>query len=218
MSQAFKKIFPAAAVLILGCVFAAALSVAVAYLFYTIADSFVIRFALYRQIAFYLIIFIVGVLFTLIDFKRSGWSVKGVIAEWKWSLWSLTLTLSVVLLYLFIGPTNPFYGMNWPVYTLSVIGEECIFRGFLFGLMLEILSKRYDRKTAVLLTILFNSAAFSCWHLPNLFSIPLMFVLFQLIYTFAFGALWAFIRSKTDSLIPPILCHFAVNCLATIIA
>ncbi|MFX1367081.1 MAG: lysostaphin resistance A-like protein [Promethearchaeota archaeon] len=107
--------------------------------------------------------------------------------------WTLDLSLIV-------NPTNPsiIYSIN------PGLWEEIGWR----GLILTLLLKRFSLKRAVVL----NSVLFSLSHLINLLAgRPLLEMLGQLIFVFMGSLFLALLFIRTESLIPCIIIHYAVD-------
>lgn len=106
-----------------------------------------------------------------------------------------TLDLSLIF-----DPNNPsiIYSIN------PGLWEEVGWR----GLILTLLLKRYSVKQAVVL----NSVLFSLSHLINLLAgQPLLFMVGQLIFVFIGSLFLALLFIRTESLVPSILVHYAVD-------
>lgn len=101
-------------------------------------------------------------------------------------------------------------------YALFVpIGEELLFRGWLFALF----EKLWPRRTASLTnplpaSVWLTSLAFSLWHLQNLARDPVPYVAFQCVYTLMTGLWLGYLRWKSGKLFPSILAHAAINALS----
>lgn len=83
-----------------------------------------------------------------------------------------------------------------------VLNEETIFRGVIQkNLKIE---NRFKR-------IVISSGIFAIFHIFNFFSTLNPFDLLTIVYTFGLGLLLAILFEFTNSLIPPLLCHFIFN-------
>lgn len=95
--------------------------------------------------------------------------------------------------------------------------EELLFRGLLFPLVCARLLKKEGKRGrrapfgGLLAPILLSSAAFSLFHLLNLFTAAPLSVLLQLSYTFGIGILSSLLYLFTRSLLFPIAFHAIYN-------
>lgn len=97
----------------------------------------------------------------------------------------------------------------------SALGEEFLFRGWVYEISERIWPNRMFTLTNPFPTSLWASSfTFALWHLQNLEGQTVMFVLFQIFYTFWAGFWLGFLRWKSGSLAPAILGHFAINSLS----
>jgi membrane protease YdiL (CAAX protease family) len=99
------------------------------------------------------------------------------------------------------------------------IWEEIAFRGVIFALLAKLYSERK--------TIIINGVMFGLFHLINLLNLislsedpelmldRLYNILFQVIYATAMGLFFAYMYSKTKSLIPVIICHYLIDAFIT---
>jgi membrane protease YdiL (CAAX protease family) len=89
---------------------------------------------------------------------------------------------------------------------LSPLGEEFLFRGWLFGLFKKLSPEPF---TATLLT----SLSFSLWHLQNYTLYSFSFLAFQLFYTFFCGVWLGYLREKSGNLKMSLVGHILINLL-----
>lgn len=98
-------------------------------------------------------------------------------------------------------------------YVLLVpVGEELLFRGWLYNVIEKWWPKRRFTFTNPLPTAIWSSSlAFALWHLQNLGTMSVTHVLFQTAYTL-FAGLWlGYLRWKSGGLALPIAMHSALN-------
>ncbi|MCX8197645.1 MAG: CPBP family intramembrane metalloprotease [Candidatus Micrarchaeota archaeon] len=91
--------------------------------------------------------------------------------------------------------------------SLSPIGEEMFFRGYLFRKMSESLPIRKSAEARHFLGAAASSAVFSIMHISyGSFA--------QLAFAFAFGLALCWLSAKSGSIIPPIISHASFNLLS----
>ncbi len=110
-------------------------------------------------------------------------------------------------------PINVYYALT------PGIWEEVAFRGVIFTLLTKLYSERK--------TIIINGVIFGLFHLTNLLMLiflredpelmldVLYGVLFQVIYATSMGIFFAYMYSKTKSLVPVIICHYLIDAFIT---
>ena len=140
---------------------------------------------LVRLLKISLVPLVVGVAFGYCRHEPSFFSRWGTIDARSWALW-----------YLVVVP----------------IGEELLFRGWLYKIIERLWPQRFFTATNPLpLSLVMPAIAFAIWHFQNLSQDPWRLVAFQVGYTF-FAGLWlGFLRWKTSRLTFPILAHIALN-------
>lgn len=109
--------------------------------------------------------------------------------------------------YLFIGEN----GNIWSAFAGSIfvgIMEELIFRGFLF----RGIEEKYNTQKAVIA----SGLLFGLFHLLNIGSLPIYYLVLQIIYASAIGILFAVVFSITHSLLLCMGIHFLVDLIAFI--
>lgn len=101
-------------------------------------------------------------------------------------------------------------------YALFVpLGEELLFRGWLFSLFERLWPRRAASATNPLpVSLWLTSLAFALWHLQNLSRDPLPYVGFQLLYTGLTGLWLGYLRWKSGKMVPCIAAHAAINALS----
>ena len=108
--------------------------------------------------------------------------------------------------------SQPFRGSRIGIWLVSPLAQELLFTGFVFG-VLERKGPRTQtwRPTRALLA---TAVLFSLWHLPNLSTLPVRYVLFQLLYTFAGCLVAGLSRQWTGSILYATATHTLVNYIA----
>lgn len=111
-----------------------------------------------------------------------------------------------------------YYGAILSLVVLTPIGEELLFRGWLYALIDKFFSSLSPTYTNPLpLPVWMSSLAFSLWHLQNLAVFSPAFVLFQLLYTFIVGLWLGYLRWGTGKLSVAIFFHCLANLLANLL-
>ncbi|MGL6198905.1 MAG: CPBP family intramembrane glutamic endopeptidase [Lachnospiraceae bacterium] len=85
------------------------------------------------------------------------------------------------------------------------IMEELIFRGFLY----RAIEEKSNTKKAIIL----SSIIFGLYHLVNVGSMPIQYVLLQVVYAMAIGIVFAIVFFATESLVLCIITHALVDVL-----
>ena len=109
---------------------------------------------------------------------------------------------------------RPFAGADWSMWAISPLAQDLVFMGFLYGQFERVCPGKVHRRLppnrALLLTALF----FALWHVPNLASMSVGYVAFQLAYTSTGLIVVGLSRQWTGSILYGTLVHSAVNLIA----
>ncbi len=154
--------------------------------------------------------------------KRSG--PPGLIAP-QWDILKISfLPLAIAMAFgLFRGGPNAISRLMhpppveiWLWFLVCVpLGEELLFRGWIYGLLERVYGAKWLTSTNPLpLALVMSSIAFSLWHLQNWAFLGPGPTLFQVSYTFFTGLWLGVLRWKTKGMWAPILGHIAINALA----
>lgn len=99
-----------------------------------------------------------------------------------------------------------------PLFILSclvtALEEELFFRGIIYSMIKEKLAKR---KNQIIETVVLSSLIFSLFHLFNLLSGNIGFVLLQVFYTFFLGCLLATLKESTNCVYIGVFVHALFN-------
>jgi len=135
-------------------------------------------------------------------------------------VWRLTIPLQVVLIvFLFLFRSVQAFTIQTGlvselpkfVIIFAPIYEEVIFR----GLFLVIFLKYFNRNKAIFL----SSVIFGLWHLKNLPHLSSFALLYQVSYAALFiGPILAYIATKTKTIWPGVILHYANNIIAPLFA
>ena len=132
-------------------------------------------------------------------------------------LLSLTSLLPLLLSFLFgfyRGLPSCLTNTNASFWFLICIplGEEFLFRGWLYNLFDRIFPLKFFTATNPLPSSIWGSSiGFSLWHIQNYGTLGFWGVLLQLTYCLVDGFWLGYLRWKTGGLIMPILMHFLLN-------
>jgi membrane protease YdiL (CAAX protease family) len=92
--------------------------------------------------------------------------------------------------------------------------EEVMFR----GLVLQNLNSVFSFKTSnIVSAALFVLAHLPYWYFGNQFSLPILNIVYDFFFLFAFGLFWGFLVKKTNSLWPSMIHHSVNNALAIMV-
>ena len=145
--------------------------------------------------------------FRLGDIGRHGRLVLGTLLA--------AMALTAVLLRL-VGAT-PYSNASLFIESVVVpVTEELVFRAVLLTMLLGLLVRLLDERTAVVLAVAGNGIAFGLAHLANATSLSAGFVVAQATFACALGMGCAFLMIRTRSVYPAIALHGAVNAVVVI--
>lgn len=106
----------------------------------------------------------------------------------------------------------------WWIVLIAPIGEELLFRGWVYNFAARVWGHQPFSLTNSLPAPVWASAiAFSFWHLQNLAIGSLAFVGFQVAYTLFTGLWLGYLRYRTASLLPPLIAHICLNLASLLI-
>ena len=126
-----------------------------------------------------------GLLLALSTPRRSGLCLGTISESWKGVLLVCGGPLAVALVVYPFLPIKPWGGASYHMWLTSPLAQDAVFIGYLYGHFDRLFPERVWRRLPVPSSLLLTAAFFMAWHIPNLFSLPLGYVLFQLFYTFA---------------------------------
>lgn len=155
-----------------------------------------------------------GLLLVLPTARDSG-VVRGRRPGLRVALVTLAPVVATAAVYPFL-PVRPFAHERIGLWLISPLAQDCLFNGYLNGLFARTLPA--DARDASMgwrpgRQVLLASAFFAAWHLPNLATIPVGYVLFQLAYTFAGAVLIGLTRQWTGAMWYATLTHMAANAI-----
>lgn len=144
-----------------------------------------------------------------------GWQWGRTREHWRMLAIMMTVNCGVIAAYLWLtGSSTPYSGNQWlltEVVTVPVI-EEIVWRGIVFTALLLLSRRFFGENVSQHLTVWLSGLAFGLVHVVNgLAGVPLAFVAIQTLNAMVWGVMYGYARSKTDSLIAPLLLHAAMN-------
>ncbi len=134
---------------------------------------------------------------------------------------SIPLALLIALAYglidqqpgLFFLPKSPevVLAATWTL-MLAPVGEEFLFRGWVFSIAHRLWPNCYATATNPLpLAVWISAIAFSLWHLQNWNPDNSAYVIFQIAYTLPAGLWLGWLRQRSHGLIAPTAAHMGIN-------
>ncbi len=144
-----------------------------------------------------------------------GWQWGRTSEHWRMLLIMMAVNCGVIGAYLALtGSSTPYSGNQWlltEVVTVPVI-EELVWRGVVFTALLLLSRRSYGEATSQHLAAWLSGLAFGLVHAVNgLAGVSLAFVAIQTLNAMVWGVMYGYARSRTDSLIGPVLLHAAMN-------
>jgi membrane protease YdiL (CAAX protease family) len=125
------------------------------------------------------------------------------------------MALTAVLLRL-VGAT-PYSNASLVIESVVVpVTEELVFRAALLTILLALLFRLHDERTAAVLAIAGNGVSFGLAHLANATSLSAGFVVAQATFAAFLGMGCAFLMIRTRSVYPAIALHGAVNAVVVL--
>jgi membrane protease YdiL (CAAX protease family) len=154
--------------------------------------------------------------------------IGGAIVIWRPASWGLRLgetrrhlgliaatgvgaTVATIVILRLIGST-PYSDASLFIEAVDVpITEELVFRAVLLTVLLVVLRRLWAHRSATVLAIGIDAAAFGAAHLANLAATPTPFTIGQAAFATVLGGLCAFLMVRTRSVFPAMFLHAAVN-------
>ena len=104
--------------------------------------------------------------------------------------------------------------------TIAAVPEEYLFRGVMLGGLIRAFYVAHHRhaKYQLLFCVGLSSLVFSLAHLSNLPAQGVVITIAQVIQTFGMGAVFATLYIRYESLLMPILIHFLIDFVITLVS
>lgn len=157
---------------------------------------------------------VVGLLLTLPARERSGLRVGRIREHWRGVLLvcgGAVLATAVVYPQLSV---RPFADQPATMWTLSPLGQQLIFLGYLYGRLEQAFPGHVHPRVPLARALALTGCFFALWHVPNFLSLPAGYVLFQLFYTGVLAIIPGLSRQWTGSIYYALMTHAAVNFIA----
>lgn len=146
--------------------------------------------------------------------RRSGLRVGAIHEHWRGVLLVCGGAVLMTALVYPRLPVRPWGEAAITMWTLSPVAQQVFFFGYLYG-RLDVSFPGYVHARVPLARALILSAAyFALWHLPNFFTLPLGYVIFQVFYTGVLAIIPGLARQWTGSIYYGVLAHAGVNFIA----
>lgn len=111
-------------------------------------------------------------------------------------------------------PVRPWANASITMWTVSPVAQELLFFGYIYGRLNESFPGYVHDRVPVARALLLTAAFFALWHIPNFFSLPFAYFIFQLFYTGVLAIIPGLARQWTGSVLYGILTHAGVNFIA----
>lgn len=146
-----------------------------------------------------------------------GYQTGSIVKHWKLLIGLTIFFVGAPLIYRLVAGETPFGANTWFFEGVIVpLGEESLFRGVLFSMLLWGLGKLYPSRTAEIWAVVLSTLVFASAHLNNLGHYPTGFILFQVGFSIIVGLGFGYSRAKTGSIYPAILLHALFNLAGTL--
>jgi membrane protease YdiL (CAAX protease family) len=146
-----------------------------------------------------------------------GYQMGSIGKQWKLLLGLTIFFVGAPLVYRLLVGETPFGANTWFFEGVVVpLGEESLFRGVLFSMLLWGFRKLYPSRVAGNLTLILSTLVFASAHLNNLGHYPTGFILFQVGFSIIVGLGFGYSRLKTGSIYPAIILHALFNLAGTL--
>ena len=133
-------------------------------------------------------------------------------AAWPLVLWALAGSMTVTFVALRIFGATPYSNASWFVEVVLVpLSEELVFRGVLLTALIAVVLRLGYARKAEHVAVGINALAFGLAHGANALTLPLGFVVAQVSFAIALGAVCGYVMVRTRSIYPAMLVHAAVN-------
>lgn len=155
-----------------------------------------------------------GLLLALSARERSGLRVGAIRAHWRGVLLVCGVSVLATALVYPRLPVRPWGGESATMWLVSPLAQSLVFIGYLYGRLEQAFPGHVHPRVPVARALLLTVFFFSFWHLPNAFSMPAGYFLFQLFYTSVLAVVPGLSRQWTGSIVYAVLTHSAVNFIA----
>ncbi len=171
--------------------------------------------------------FVLILIFSKGKISNYGFKLPNKLSYIKIILWIITIQILISIPFLFYdleGGRHPVSDLKFGEIVLSAwilapFAEETIFRGMAQSFMYPLKHIELRVKGANFsFPVIFTAFLFSIAHLPLLFrGMDIFLGITTLFGAFSFGIIFGYVREKSGSIVPAILCHMLANIIATFI-
>lgn len=155
-----------------------------------------------------------GLALALSSRERSGLRMGTIRERWRPVLLVCGgAVLATALVYPLL-PTRPWGKAPVTMWLVSPLAQDLVFIGYLYGRLRRAFPGQVRAPLPVDHALFITLAFFGLWHLQNVGSLPLAYLLFQLFYTSGLAIIPALSRQWTGSVWYAVLCHSAINFIA----
>lgn len=144
-----------------------------------------------------------------------GLKLGQTVRRYRMLLGMLVANCGVIAGYLLLTRSaTPYSGNEWAITEILTVPllEELLWRGLLFTALLLLLRRWYPENASMHFTVWLTGVGFGLLHAQNaLAGVPLAFVLVQVLNASVWGVVYGYARARTQSVLPPILLHAAMN-------
>ncbi len=135
--------------------------------------------------------------------------------------WIYLACVALYAAYFLIGRTAiPFHGLlshRAPsAYLLAPFREELLFRGFMYGVLVEMYPSSEASRRWISKPVLFTAMLFGLWHIGWAGGIGWDLGLAYIAYTFFAGLVMGYVRRRSGSVLGPFLMHAGGNFIAAL--
>lgn len=146
--------------------------------------------------------------------QRSGLRVGAIREHWRGVLLVCGgAVLGTALVYPQL-PVRPWGNASITMWTISPIAQQLLFFGYIYGRLDMSFPGHVHTRVPLARALVLTAAFFAAWHLPNFFTLPFGYVLFQVFYTGVLGIIPGLARQWTGSILYGVLAHAGVNFVA----
>lgn len=140
--------------------------------------------------------------------------------RWRMLTWMLVINCGVVAAFILLTGATPYSGNQWLLTEVVVVPivEELAWRGVVLSTVLAVLNRAGVGGASSHIAVWTAGVAFGMLHLGNVLAgVPLEFVVLQAASAVAWGVMYGYARTSTDSVLPAIGLHAAMNLVVVVL-
>lgn len=161
-----------------------------------------------------LVFLAVGLVLTFATARRSGLRIGTIADHWKKVLLVCGSSVAATAIVFPLLPVRPWGNAPVTMWLVSPIAQSLIFIGYLYGLLQQAFPGYVHARVPVERGLVLTVCFFALWHLPNFWSLPPNYVVFQLFYTSVLAIVPGLSRQWTGSILYAAVTHMAINFIA----